>query len=203
MRVVESASYSERRNAIAYEYIDFFEELGYTVILVPNNTKKLAEYLNNISEYVMIVISGGNNIYTTKYSVDDIYTERDELEYKVIESAIEKNMPLFGICRGFQIINLYFGSKLTILLSKEHVDTTHVLESKVDILDKEIVNSYHNFVVKENDLSDKLACYAKTGGVVEAIKHIKYNILGVQWHPERQSKNIDSKLIEKLIKGEL
>ena len=79
MRVTEADSYDEFRSSIAYEYIEFFEKLGYLVILLPNNSKMIEKYFDDKIE--LVVFSGGNNVDPSLYNGDkdlsDVYPERD------------------------------------------------------------------------------------------------------------------------------
>ena len=92
MRVTEEASYKETRNSIAYEYIEFFEKLGYLVILVPNNSSLIKRYFNDKID--LVVFSGGNNVDPIQYSgdtnLDDVYTERDKIEQEMFSIAYKQ-----------------------------------------------------------------------------------------------------------------
>ncbi len=206
MRVVETSSYKEDRNSIAYDYIDFFEKLGFFVILIPNNTRIIKEYLERFN-YSMIVLSGGNNVHPDLYSsgllAEDCYKERDSIEFELIKYSIKCNIPLLGICRGFQILNVYFGGKLSFLDNKEHVAKFHTIKSDLDILNNKNVNSYHNFVITKKELSNELRAIAYSENIVECARHNKYSILGIQWHPERQSFDGDVILINNFLRGKI
>ena len=66
------------------------------------------------------------------------------------------------------------------------------------------VNSYHNHSVTKKNLSEQLIPIAETeDGSIECAIHISKNILGVQWHPERQKNVIDRELIDLFLKDEL
>ena len=65
MRVTEANNYVEYRNSIAYEYISFFEDLGYLIILIPNNSVYIEKYFDNNIE--LVVLSGGNNVNPVIY----------------------------------------------------------------------------------------------------------------------------------------
>lgn len=128
-----------------------------------------------------------------------IDTERDDLERTLLEKAIDSQKPVLGICRGAQLINIYYGGNLhqditdyyseipkieSIYPKKEiEIDTDSTL---YDILGKSTlkVNSLHNQAV--NEICEGLKVVAKERtGVVQAIEHRKYPfMIGVQWHPE-------------------
>ena len=75
MRVTEADSYTEYRNSIAYEYIEFLESLGFLVVLVPNNSNAIEQYF--YEEIDLVVFSGGNNVdpslYNGNTNLDDVY----------------------------------------------------------------------------------------------------------------------------------
>ncbi len=205
MRVTESVNYKEERNSIAYDYISFFEEMGYLIILLPNNSKNIKEYFNQKID--LVVLSGGNNVDPTLYNnsslLDDVYTKRDESEQELLELSIEKKIKVLGICRGFHFINIYFGGKLLHNI-KNHVNKTHLLKSSIKLLHNEKTNSFHNQGIREEVLAINLIPIAKTDdGFVYAFINKNQTILGIQWHPERQDKLFDKKLIKTFTEGKL
>lgn len=205
MRTTEANNYFEKRNSIAYEYIEFFEEMGYILVLIPNNTKNIIKYFKmNVH---MVVLSGGNNvnpnIYNSNDILNDVYDERDETEKKLVDISIKQNIPILGICRGFHFINTYFGGSLEHDI-KEHVNIDHNLKSNLSILDNIVSNSFHNQGIKKNNISTKLNILAYTNdGYIEAFVNKELYLLGIQWHPERQNKKYDKKLIKKFLKGKI
>jgi putative glutamine amidotransferase len=203
MRVTESESYHEVRNSIAFEYVNFFESLGYLVILIPNNSSNIDKYVDK--DVIMIVLSGGNNVspilYNSNERLLDVYNERDACEQKLTEISIQKNIKLLGICRGFQFLNVYFGGCLVHNIHN-HIGQNHSLISSLPYLNEQTSNSYHSQGISTSCLSENLTILAKSGdGYIEAFKHKSMSILGVQWHPERQKKSYDLELIKKFIKG--
>jgi putative glutamine amidotransferase len=208
MRVTEAESYTERRNSIAYEYVEFLESLGFLVILTPNNSNAIERYFD-IEQIDLVVLSGGNNvdpdIYGADVNLDDVYTERDETEKELFNIAIKKRIKILGICRGFQAMNVFLGGSLSHGIGG-HVNQNHKLVSSIDILNHRTTNSFHNQAIKEHDLYDlsQINILAKSeDGLVEAITNFERTILGVQWHPERQKQDFDKELIRNFINGKL
>lgn len=198
MRVTEASNYFEKRNALAYEYIAFFESMGFLLILIPNNTTYIEEYLSELN-IDGIVLTGGNNVnpnhYAGKEELKSVYNERDTREYQLIELARKNEIPLLGICRGFHYINVHFGGSLFHRVNS-HVNRNHKLISDHELMRDITVNSYHNQAIFKNNLANDLISMAHTDdGVIEAFTHGKYKIMGVQWHPERQLRIQDKKLI--------
>jgi len=205
MRVTEANNYKEERNSIAFEYIEYFEKLGFLVQLVPNNTNNIKKYFDRYTHAV--VLTGGNNVnpklYKSLENLFDVYNQRDNTEKALAKIALKKDISILGICRGFHFLNVYFGGKLTHYI-KNHVNKTHTLYSKNTILNNKSTNSYHNQGITQDDLAKDLRVLAKSkDDFIEAFKHKKNKVLAVQWHPERQNKKFDKKLINKFLKGTL
>jgi len=160
-----------------------------------------------------LLITGGADVYpgwygklsdTARCGSFDFY--RDTLEMALIKEAIKLKMPLIGICRGEQIINVTLGGSLIIDIPTDH-DTIvkHRLKDwkncyhQVDIVDNSLLNNIcktTNYLVNSNhhqavdDMAPKLHAVAfAQDEIVEAIEwkqaENKSFLLAVQWHPER------------------
>lgn len=198
MRVTEASNYFEMRNSLAFEYIELFEKLGFLVISIPNNSKHIEEYIEELN-VDGIVLTGGNNVNPSLYKVtkelESVYEQRDEVEGRLVDIAIKKNIPLLGICRGFHYINVHFGGSISHDV-KNHVNNDHVLISENELLNNLSTNSYHNQAILEDNLSLDFEVIASAkDNAIEAIYHKEYKILGIQWHPERQKLEQDKKII--------
>ena len=199
-RVTEAQNYLEKRNSIAFDFISYLENLGITPLMIPNNLKDLNNYLSAF-KIKGIILTGGNNVDPKKYKslshLSDVYPERDETEKILFNYAIDKELPILGVCRGFHFINAELGGKLTHDISG-HVNINHILVSSKSNYNKKEVNSFHNHGIKNNQLSNKLDCLAITiDGFVEVYENKIAKILGFQWHPERYYNEFDSNLIKK------
>lgn len=148
-----------------------------------------------------LILPGGGDITPGFYgqgmhgsrSVD---TELDLLQIQALEFFIRTGKPVLGICKGMQLINVYFGGTLIQdlpnsenhqisegdLLHKAYITQDCVLSQ---IFGKEfIINSNHHQAVDKLGRHLKPVQYSEDG-VLEAFVHDKLPILGVQWHPER------------------
>lgn len=176
--------YGEIRDSIDQNWNRILLQSGFNVILIPNN-KILAENLIKTVNIEGIILTGGNTL--SKYGGDAF--ERDEVEKFLIKYAIEKDIPLLGVCRGMQMIQDYFGVKL--LEIKGHVKVQHTIRIENNI---QVVNSYHNFGAYSS--TDELQIIAKSeDGVVESIKHEKYKIFAIMWHIERNTPFLDTDIL--------
>ncbi|MCL3880746.1 gamma-glutamyl-gamma-aminobutyrate hydrolase family protein [Marivita sp. GX14005] len=151
-----------------------------------------------------LVIGGGDDIgpelYGGRIGISArLDPERDALERRLAEAALERNIPVLGICRGAQMLNVALGGSLdqtawetysadrkitTILPKREvHIEAeTHL--SLIGGLAPMHVNALHSQAVDR--LGEGLRISARdTGGMVQAIERIRDPFaIGVQWHPE-------------------
>ena len=181
-RVEVIESYNERRDCADQRIPEFIRACGYLPVPVPNNpviAKQIVEDLKPTG----IILVGGNSL--VKYGGNA--PERDETDKVMIENAIEKQIPLYGFCRGMQSILDYLGEQLVTV--KGHVavrmNVAGVEDEKLGSFTRE-VNSYHNqgcVSIKRQDIE----VLAKSeDGVIKAIRLKAYRLLGTMWHPERE-----------------
>ena len=96
LRIQKLVEINEKRDILSHDWIKLFNEYNFEPVLIPNNLKNLESFL----DYHAIdgfILSGGDNIG------DD--HERDITEKTILKYAIEHTIPLFGVCRGLQVIN--------------------------------------------------------------------------------------------------
>lgn len=132
-------------------------------------------------------------------SASCIDKERDELEFTLLKQALDKGLPILGICRGAQLINIHLGGTLHSDISNYYTERPQVKtvwpKKKVRLASESTlqrilghqfvwVNSLHNQAV--DTLGSDLEIVAREeNGVVQAIEHeCRDFVLGVQWHPE-------------------
>lgn len=167
---------NETRDSIDQNLINFLNKAGFIVIQIPNVNKNPILYLQLLIEKlnpVGIVLSGGNNIGD--------YIERDMLEKELINISLKKKIPLIGICRGMQFINNYFGGTLKRI--NNHVNQRHSVNNSDNSFD---VNSFHNYAIDYKP-KELLTFLVADDGSIESFKHINNFIMGIMWHPERES----------------
>ncbi len=176
------------------------------VIPISDDPKKMLEVIEKIDG---LLLSGGVDIAPEYYgeinsgkSVE-ISPSMDNSEQILIRLAMEANLPILGICRGMQALNVFCGGTLIQDIPSERgVSVTHRLEKpdtafhnisveKVSPLSEAIgfgthrINSYHHQAIKDLAPDFSVAASAEDG-IIEAVFHKnKKFILGVQWHPER------------------
>lgn len=162
-----------------------------------------------------LFLAGGNDIAPECFGAQpveelgEVNPLRDQLEMKLIPRAFAMNMPVLGICRGVQIMNVAMGGTLWQDLPSQYrtqdgrppiahrqtcpdfypshsvsIDKDSNLQSLLSA-QKIQVNSFHHQAVADVAPEMRASAYAPDG-VIEAIEHPFHPFfLGVQWHPER------------------
>ena len=121
-----------------------------------------------------------------------------------IVKKLYKKIPILGVCLGHQIIGQVFGSKIIQTNKLMHGKTSKIKSLKTGIL-KNIPKSfeatrYHSLIIDKKTLSKDLKITALTkDGIIMGIMHKKYNIHGVQFHPESIKTTIGIKILRNFI----
>ena len=181
------------RGSNADNYIKALEGVG---------AEGFAEYLPKVdTDYDGLILCGGADVDPKYYNEEingsvGIDNQRDEAEFALLEAFIKAGKPILGICRGCQLINIFFGGSLhqhlpeAELHQSKNGDAVHkVTAVEESILSKLYgeefaVNSSHHQAVKEIG-KDLHATAFWDGKYVEAFQHNALPIFAVQWHPER------------------
>lgn len=174
-------------------------------------TNNFKHFFKSPKDFILVMFTGGEDVDPAMY--DDTSPqglcgsrpERDRFERTISKHALTHNIPMIGICRGFQFLNVMAGGRLMHHISG-HGGTTHSFDSyglKTDIM----VNSYHHQMVIPNidshligwsvdkrskeyyGKNDKLEEWG--GPEVEAAIFPKIRACGVQYHPEWMPKKSD------------
>lgn len=192
-RIVSADNYHEKRDAISHDWSQFLEKLESNMIIIPNTLTDVEAFLDEIG-IEGIILSGGDDIG------DD--PERDKTENKIIDFTIKNKIPLFGVCRGMQVINKYFGGSIETNYQSKHVEKSHTIEltnlafSSFLKTNSLTVNSFHKNIIKTSTLGKNLEPFAvvKNDKTIEGFFHKSLPIVGVMWHPERDP-NYNNQLI--------
>jgi len=185
-------------------YVNYYEQFGIRFLVIPNSTSDIEYYLKQFPLDGML-LTGGNTInpelYGKKRDPEDntVSDFRDGTEKKMLDYAVAHKLPLLGVCRGFQFINVYFGGTLFDNLREhlpgalKHVAAVHditLTDSSLSSVfgDTVKVNSYHNQGVTSAELASPLRTFAQSSdGCLEGLFHPDLPIAAIEWHPERKS----------------
>ena len=122
-----------------------------------------------------------------------------------IVNSLYKKIPILGVCLGHQIIGQVFGSKIVQAKKIMHGKTSKILSKKTGIL-KNLPKSfeatrYHSLIIDKKSLSKDLEITAESKeGLIMGIRHKKYSVHGVQFHPESIKTKLGIKILKNFIK---
>ena len=121
-----------------------------------------------------------------------------------ILKTLYKDFPFLGVCLGHQIIGQVFGSKIVQAKKLMHGKTSKIKSRQIGIL-KNLPRSfeatrYHSLIIDKKTLSENLKITAETDdGLIMGVQHKKYNIHGVQFHPESIKTKLGMKILKNFI----
>lgn len=185
-RLAENESYFEQREILDVSWGRLFKKIDILPIVLPYECD-FKSYFENI-EIDGVLLSGGNDL--NSLNQNKLSLKRDAYELKLIEYCSFHNIPLFGVCRGMQIIAKYFDATF------KKVDNQVAIKHKIKV-DKnskyfkylkklEEVNSFHNFAIDR--ISDEFLVSATSEDkIIKAIEHKELKIFAQMWHSERVS----------------
>ena len=123
---------------------------------------------------------------------------------KIVKSLYKK-IPILGVCLGHQIIGQVFGSKIVQAKRLMHGKTSKIISKKLGIL-KNLPKSfeatrYHSLIIDKKTLSKHLEITAESkDGLIMGVQHKKYNVHGVQFHPESIKTKLGVKILKNFIR---
>lgn len=123
---------------------------------------------------------------------------------KDVIEKLGKHIPILGVCLGHQAIGEIFGGKMVHAKKMVHGKTSMIKHNETDLF-KDVKNSlevtrYHSLVVEKASISDELIITAESSdGEIMGLKHKKYPIYGVQFHPESISTEGGKKILKNFL----
>lgn len=147
-----------------------------------------------------LLLPGGGDVASWRYGQADCGSyppnpEQDQAELALLERFARMKKPVLGICRGMQVINVFFGGTLIQDLPGHNaldgdIDRLHGVCTAPSFLTeicgaRGVVNSSHHQAVDRLGAGLRAVQWAPDG-VVEALCHETLPVWGVQWHPERR-----------------
>ena len=221
-RIGISSNRKDGLSCIADTYVQSVLKAGGAPVLIPviTDMEALTAIVSGLDGLLM---SGGgdiNPLYVGEEPVpqlQDVDTFRDEFDLILLRLATNRQLPVMGICRGHQLINVAFGGSVYQDIHSQHEATlfkhsqtmpreqvshsvriTDTSSRLFDILKKEpdiFVNSFHHQAVKDIAPEFKETAVAPDG-INEAMEHPEKEIFSVQWHPEAMAANDDELMLE-------
>jgi len=205
-------------------YIDAVQAAGGIPILLPPNQLDPASIFDAVDG---LIFSGGGDINPEHYgglldrTVYSINAERDNFELNLAKLALKADIPVLGICRGMQILNVASGGNLVVHVPDAYgEDVSHgtgipprAIEHSIEIepnsrlakimgTTSTTVVSWHHQAV-HNVLPNWQIVARASDGLVEAMEY-KYHpwIVALQWHPERSAKNsVNSRIFRAFVEA--
>jgi putative glutamine amidotransferase len=199
---------------VPYEYVRAVERAGGRAVLVPPDEEGIAEVLDALDG---LIFSGGNDLTPEEYgapahpATNGVNPERDRGELALLTAALERDLPVLAICRGFEVLNVARGGDLVQHLPDEvgHEEHRAVLgefsehsvrvdpSSRIGEVQGQVMSHHHQGVGKIGDGLREVA-WAEDGTVEGLEDPEKPFVVGVLWHPEAGE---DQRLFEQLVEA--
>ncbi len=168
--------------------------------LIPMDIHRMKEYAELADG---LLLTGGTGPHPRLYNEDfddpdapkTVNVVRDEFEMALIDAFIKAGKPVMGVCRGHQMLNIYFGGHLVQSFPAKghpnhHYGTSHPVKVREDSIlgrlfgTEFIVNSYHKNAISQLAPGLKITAFSDDG-IPEAMEHESLPVFGTQFHPER------------------
>lgn len=199
---------AKNEEATDANYVTAVERAGGDAVLL-----RPGDDLPSLESFKGLLFSGGVDIDPKHYGekldgTEDIDHERDAFEFKVFEEARRRRIPMLGVCRGFQLLNVCYGGKLV-----QHMENHRAYKVEGEPTKRSVIhpievtkpesklaqalgatgpvaaNSRHHQAVRDTEMAPALVATAYSpDGYVEAIEDPgDHWVVAVQCHPERAS----------------
>jgi putative glutamine amidotransferase len=195
---------------LSRSYVDAVQRAGGLAVLLAPDPQLVQEPAQALELIDGLLLAGGADIDPASYGqpahaeTRDAVPERDAFEIALTRAAIERDLPVLGICRGMQLINVALGGTLTQHLPEHlgHQEHRRVLGSfdgsdhDVDVADgtlamrvigsaRHATKSHHHQGVDRVGEGLRISATSPFDGLIEAVELPQRTfVLGVQWHPE-------------------
>jgi len=174
-------------DSFTYNLVQYLGELGQNLKVFRNDKISIAK-INKLKPKSIVISPGPGR------------PEDAGISCKLIKAFAGK-IPILGVCLGHQCIGQVFGGKIVSAKKIMHGKTSMIYHNKKDIF-KGVVSPfeatrYHSLVIQRKNSPKDLEIIAQTKGDNEimAVKHKKYPVWGVQFHPESILTNVGKKIL--------
>lgn len=203
-----TCSTEDHKHFINNDYVEAVIQAGGIPLIIPMGVELDIPRISDLVDGLMM--SGGNDPNPLLYGQEphpmlgEVTPDRDSLEVELARHFLYINKPIFGICRGMQVLNIAVGGTLyqdihsenkgVLLQHKQDAPRDHqshfisipegTLFHRLAGKDRIVVNSFHHQAVRDIAPSFVLSGIA-SDGIIEAIESPTHRfVVGVQWHPE-------------------
>jgi putative glutamine amidotransferase len=195
---------------LSRSYVEAVQRAGAMVLMLPPDEELLSRPEEALDVIDGLVLAGGADIDPSSYGEQahpetlDTVPERDHFEIALARAAIERDLPVLGICRGMQLINVAYGGTLLQHLPERFGHHEHLripgtfdgADHDVDLVEGSLAalaagethhatKSHHHQGVDRLGEGLQITGCSAMDGLPEAIEiPSRRFVLGVQWHPE-------------------
>jgi len=161
-------------DSFVYNLVQYLAQLGAECTVARNDEVEA----NEASKYDGVLISPGPGT-----------PERAGISIAMIQYCADKNIPLFGVCLGHQAIGVAFGATVSRAPELLHGKTSQVNHQGGGVLinlpSPFTATRYHSLAVERDTVPQEIEITGSTdSGIVMSMRHTKFPIEGVQFHPE-------------------
>lgn len=215
-RIGISANRKDGLSCIAETYVLSVLQAGGAPVLIPviTDIKALTTIVSDLDGLIMTGGGDINPFYMGEEPIpqlQDVDTFRDEYDLLLIRIAFQYQIPLMGICRGHQIMNIAFGGSIYQDIYSQNEDRllkhSQTLARELPSHSVKLIGDYTKLkeILKEDDIlvnsfhhqaitvpaPEFIATAIAPDGINEGMEHPEYAIFSIQWHPEAMAANGD------------
>lgn len=195
---------------------------GVPVVLPVLEPEMAADALDGIDG---LLLSGGGDVDPAAYhedpvpEVEQVDPRRDSFEFALVRAALDTQLPVLGVCRGHQVLNVALGGRLIQhvphLTGVDHQqrgrsgDLIHTVGVDPDSLVAHVlgvdlvgVNTLHHQAVAEPGVDLRVVARSTDDRLIEAVEHPGGHVIGVQWHPELLTRHPEHRRLFRWLIGE-
>jgi putative glutamine amidotransferase len=199
---------------VPYDYVRAVERAGGRALLVPPDDDGIEEVLDALDG---LVFSGGNDLEPGEYGADahpataGTNPERDRGELALLQAALEQDLPVLAVCRGFQVLNVARGGDIVqhlpeVVGHEEHRQAVGEFSEHAVRVDPSSrigqvhgpVKSHHHQALGRLGEGLREVAWADDGTVEALEDPDRRFVVGVLWHPEAGE---DQRLFEQLVEA--